>query len=116
MKRTFGSVETEGCMLAILGSHLIPHTCKVVSSAPSSSVRHNLLMTTMSASQKLEAVVCYRKDRMAPALRLLQQVCSFEPSGYWCCSHQQCPALIVLEAAGQLARAYQVSRHAIVGH
>lgn len=61
-------------MLALLSSHVIVHPCKVVSSVPRSRVRHSLLTIVMSASQRLEAIVCYRKDRMTPALRFLQQV------------------------------------------
>ena len=73
-------------MLALLSSHVILHPCKVVSSVSRSRVRQSLLTIIMSASQRLKAAVCYRKDRMAPALRFLQQVCSFEPSSFPCCS------------------------------
>lgn len=46
---------------------------QVAASVPCSHARHVLLSAVMSASQQLEAVVCYRKDRTAPALSLLQQ-------------------------------------------
>ena len=69
-------------MLALLGSRVIGHPCKVVSSVSRSRVRHSLLATIMSATQHLEAVVCYRKDRMEPAMRFLQQVNNFESSSY----------------------------------
>lgn len=61
-------------MLALWGNHVIGQPCKVVSSVSRSYVPQSLLTIIMSASQHLQALVCYRKDRMAPALRLLQQV------------------------------------------
>lgn len=57
-------------MLTFVGRH--PR--QVAASIPSSHARHVLLSVVMSASQQLEALVCYRKDRTAPAISLLQQV------------------------------------------
>ncbi|KAL3163002.1 hypothetical protein ABBQ32_009434 [Trebouxia sp. C0010 RCD-2024] len=56
-------------MLTFVGRH--PR--QVAASIPSSHARHVLLSVVMSASQQLEALVCYRKDRTAPAISLLQQ-------------------------------------------
>ena len=62
------------CMLARWGNRVVSQPCKVDSSVFRSRVRQSLLTIIMSTSQHLQALVCYRKDRMAPALRLLQQV------------------------------------------
>lgn len=60
-----------GCsrMLTLAGRH----HWEVAASLPCSHVRHVLFRVVMSASQQLDALVCYRRDRTAPASKLLLQ-------------------------------------------
>ena len=90
------------------------HPCKVATSVPRLRVRHALLRVVMSATQQLEALVCYRQDRTAPALSFLQEVRSFATLATLT---GKCPVLILLAAADELVTIYrkcQLSRHASV--